>query len=258
MKRRKIAKLFFAILLLLVFGAHAFVLEDLIQNSQLQSMLQNKKVGYYVGSFDPIHKGHEEVVQIILSENLCDYVIVYPSWGGDSYKQRANIKLRLGMLFDLFKDHPRIIVTRYSPQKLQTTLLAPKFEGIEFVGVIGSDVALWLASEKASSRAFMSGVTITPEHENHTWGGAIALPVNSFIVSMRAGDDLSALQGTLGGRKIAKTITLKKYGAISSALIKNLIKNEKFVDDWISDPVTKIIKKNELYTPKHTSNLGLQ
>ena len=49
------------------------LLEDLMRNNELQSILQNKKVGYYFGSFDPFHKGHEEVAKSVLRENLCDY-----------------------------------------------------------------------------------------------------------------------------------------------------------------------------------------
>ena len=63
MKKQKIFTLLFTSLLLLAFDAHALVLEDLVKNNQLQSTLQNKKVGYYIGSFDPIHKGHEEVAK---------------------------------------------------------------------------------------------------------------------------------------------------------------------------------------------------
>ena len=255
MKKQKNFTLLFTSLLLLAFEAHALVLEDLVKNNQLQSTMENKKVGYYIGSFDPIHKGHEEVAKNVLSENLCDYVIVYPSWGGDSYKQRASIEIRLDMLFALFKDHPQIIVTRYPPKELQNTLtqktsaktVMPKFKGLEFIGVVGSDTALKLTPDKSSSIAFMSGTVISSEHENHTWGGCIALPVSSFIVSMRAGDDLSTLNGMTGGRKIIETITPKQYNDASSTLVKNLMKNQQSTDKWLSEPVIKIIEENRLY-----------
>ena len=218
MNTLKIFNLLFACLLLLTSNAHAVVLEDLVKDDQIQSMLQNKKVGYYIGSFDPIHKGHEEVAKTVLSKELCDYVIIYPSWGGDSYKQRASVKLRLDMLFALFKDHPRIIVTRYPPQELQsaltkvisTKIVAPKFKGLEFIGIIGSDTTLKLIPDKTSSIAFMSGAIISPKHENHTWGGCIALPVSSFVVSMRDGDDLSNLNRMTGGRPIINGFKIKQ------------------------------------------------
>lgn len=255
MKNQKIFNLLFACLLLLASNAHALVLEDLTKNNQLQSMLQNKKVGYYIGSFDPIHKGHEEVAKTVLSKELCDYVIIYPSWGGDSYKQRASVELRLDMLFALFKDHPRIIVTRYPPQELQSALtkviskeiVAPKFKGLEFIGIIGSDTALKLNPNQPSSIAFMSGDIISAKHENHTWGGCIALPVSSFIVSMRDGDDITGLNKMTGGKPIINVLKLKKHDNISSTLIKKLLKNGSDISNWVSKPVVDIITNNKIY-----------
>lgn len=255
MKTHNFFNLFLASFLLLSLDTHALVLEDLVKNNKLHFMLQNKRVGYYIGSFDPIHKGHEEIAKNVLAENLCDYVIIYPSWGGDSYKQRASVDLRLEMLFALFKEHPQIIVTRYPPKVLQNTLtqktsknaMVPKFNGLEFLGVVGSDTALMLTPNMDSSIAFMAGSVISPEHENHTWGGCIALPVSSFIVSMRAGDDLSSLQGRVGGRKIVKTITIKQYDEASSTLVRDLLKQQQAADKWLSKPVIKIIQENKLY-----------
>src|SRR6266404_6119942 len=91
------------IFFLLIFGwtssAQALVLEELIQNKTLESCLQNKKVGYFLGSFDPVHKAHEAIIQSPLEQGLCDYVIAYPVWGGDIYKVRSDIHVRLDMLF---------------------------------------------------------------------------------------------------------------------------------------------------------------
>jgi hypothetical protein len=64
------------------------VLEELIQDQKLQATLSGKKVGYYIGSFDPLHLGHEGVIEEILNQNLCDYILLYPAWGGDDYKDR--------------------------------------------------------------------------------------------------------------------------------------------------------------------------
>lgn len=103
-------------------ASNALILEELAQSGTIESTLSNKKICYYVGSFDPLHKGHEAVAELPLMSGICDYVLMYPSWGKDSYKTRVDVNLRLEMLFAVFKDHPRIIVTKFSPIELQTAL----------------------------------------------------------------------------------------------------------------------------------------
>lgn len=53
----------------------ARVLED-IPNTELTKLLADKTVGYYIGSFDPIHNGHEHVVKSVLDTDLVDYVLI--------------------------------------------------------------------------------------------------------------------------------------------------------------------------------------
>lgn len=76
-------------LLLLCFwstSAHALVLEELAANNTLQTTLQNKKVGYFVGSFDPLHKAHEAIVETALNKTLCDYIILHPVEADREYR----------------------------------------------------------------------------------------------------------------------------------------------------------------------------
>jgi FAD synthase len=44
----------------------ALVLEDLAKNGMLESTLSYKKVGYYLGSFDPLHRGHEAIANQVI------------------------------------------------------------------------------------------------------------------------------------------------------------------------------------------------
>jgi cytidyltransferase-like protein len=132
--------------------AQALVLEDLVKDGKLESTLSQQKIGYYIGSFDPLHLGHESVVNQILEQNLCDYVLIYPAWGGDEYKNRTDVQIRLEMLFAAFANHPKVIVTKLAPGALQNTLMEraedliagkpsvkTKLFGTEYIGIIGSD-----------------------------------------------------------------------------------------------------------------------
>lgn len=76
-------------------SAQALVLEDLIKEGKLQETLTHKKIGYYIGSFDPLHLGHQDTAQIPLKEKLVDYVLIFPNWGGDDFKDRVPVEERL-------------------------------------------------------------------------------------------------------------------------------------------------------------------
>ena len=232
----------------------ALVLEDLVKNGTLEKTLSHKKVGYYIGSFDPLHKGHERVAQSVIEHKLCDYVIIYPAWGGDEHKNRIDVHLRLDMLFSVFAKHPRVIVTRYNPKELQQALTtpvadskfrAPKFAGLEFIGVIGSDTALSWAKSKHSS--FMKGVEMKDEWANQTIGGVIALPVHSFIVSQRAGDDLTPLHNKIKDRGIIAVISSSTAKGYSSTMVRKLLSLGKDISKFVSPGVQKIIDKCKLY-----------
>jgi nicotinamide mononucleotide adenylyltransferase len=111
--------------MLYAISANCLVLEDLVNSNKLEETLTGKKIGVYLGSFDPLHRGHEDVAQLPIQQGLCDYVIIYPSWGGDSYKKRTDLSIRLEMLFVTFADDPRVIVTRMPPQDMQRALTKP-------------------------------------------------------------------------------------------------------------------------------------
>ncbi|RUP39554.1 MAG: hypothetical protein EKK63_09610 [Acinetobacter sp.] len=240
--------------------AHALVLEDLVQDGKLESTLSQKKIGYYIGSFDPLHLGHEDVVNQILEQNLCDYVLIYPAWGGDEYKNRTDVQVRLEMLFAAFANHPKVIVTKLTPTELQGALMKrdeslvagkpsvkTKLIGTEYIGVIGSDTALETSKDLKKLSVFMRGMQIPEKYKEHTIGGIIAIPVQSFIVSIRAGDSIDSLKGVFSDRPVIKTISTD-YIDLSSTKVRKIIKNGSALDkSFVSQGVKEIIEKYGLY-----------
>ncbi len=235
--------------------AHALVLEELIQNNTLETTLQNKKIGYFVGSFDPAHKAHEAIAETPLTLGLCDYVIIHPVWGGDIYKVRSNVDIRLKMLFSLFADHPKIIVSAFTPQALQNALTtptsdtktAPAFTGTTFIGILGSDTALYLAPNPETSDVYMTGLKIPEEYYCHTWGSCMALPVDSFIVALRGEDDISPLANKLRERPIIATFEINDKRTISSTALKKALQNKEPLHTVASDPIIELIDQHSLY-----------
>lgn len=239
----------------------ALILEDLAKNNKLQDIFNHKKVGFYVGSFDPLHKGHQEAAYLAIKHGLCDYVLIYPAWGGDSYKNRVDIKYRLDMIFSIFEKDPHVIVTRLPPAKLQDLLtlpdntrlvndkptVKPAFKGIEFIGIIGSDVALEIIDNPEALAPFMQGLRIPEKYKEHTIGGIISLPVKRFIVTRRMEDDLSSLNGKVGDRPIIAILQDNETQGHSSTAAKKALQEDRPIDTMIDERIRKIIKENSLY-----------
>lgn len=230
--------------------AFGLVLEDL---EDLETTLHAKTVGYFVGSFDPLHKAHEAIVEEALKANLCDMVLIHPVWGKDGYKVRTHIDTRLDMLFSVYKNHPKVIVSRLTPLELQNSLTAPSSEThmapkfCTFVGIVGADTALYLAPNPDTAKVYMTGLKIGPEHAEHTWGSCMALPVQRFIVALRQASDITALNGSIQGRPIAAMINIQESASYSSTKIKIALKRGEGIEQFVSPSIHDFILKHSLY-----------
>lgn len=258
----------------LISPAKALILEDLISEGILEETLSHKKVAFYQGSFDPLHLGHEDVATLPIEKGLCDYVLIYPAWGGDDqYKNRTDIKIRQGMIFTAFAHHPKVIVTRLSPQDLQQHLTTPldglstedmpldpitpgmegkplvkiALPGLKFIGVIGSDTALSFHNNPKADRVLLTGIQIPEIFYNHSVGGLMALPGESFIVAIRKDDNISHLENKINNRPIIEFIKSEKSEGLSSTGVKKALHEGKSIDSMVSNGVAKIIKEKGLY-----------
>ena len=243
---------------------HAVLLEDLIEGNKLDETFTNKRIGYYMGSFDPFHLGHEGVVKNVREQDLCDFVLVYPMWGGDPHKQRTDIAHRFLMIFNLYKDHPNVIVTAMPPQTMQSHLTKPTtimsdnglpfiesaIEGTTYAAIIGSDTALAIANPENNRQNSLRGIQIPQEYYNHTRGCSRALPVQSFIISPRTGDDISTLGSKIYDRLIIGIINDPNELGISSTMIRERSKNHIPINSLISEGVDTVINLYRLYQPK--------
>ncbi len=247
------------------------ILEDLIASGTLREMLTNKRVGYYTGSFDPVHAGHEGFARGAISSGACDYVLVIPAWGGDSFKQRAPVEARLEFLRALFAKDPHIIVTALSPKDVQMALtkevpgemirgysVVKAFDdSIEFIGLVGSDTALDLglpadtdqadADRRKRLQVFMKGVSIPEKYAESTIGSIMCLPVDQFIVSLRDNDDLKDLSGMIGDRKIGAIYKNDLLSDVSSTKIKERLRKGDSLEGLIDATVLEMVQKYKLY-----------
>lgn len=253
------------------------LLEEVLSRNMLSKVFNGKTIGFFLGSFDPLHISHEKIAQEVLNRKLCDYVLVYPTWGGDSYKpNKTNISERLKMLVDNFKDDPKIIVTMLNPKKLQDVFtvlsserqgyVTPVFHG-EFIGIMGSDVAIGLKYSddkeidllrREHLKIYLRGIIVPLEYENHSHGSIMALPIYKFIVFLRNKDHAEFFEGfenmRIEDRPIVQIISLNEdFMKISSTLARLVISSSGSLDSLdgicqhVSPTTSRIISNSKLY-----------
>lgn len=98
------------------------------------------KIGVYVGSFNPVHKGHIKIVKYLLEKHL-DKVIIMPTGAYWNKTDFADIRDRINMLS--FFENDKIIVEKNNNDLPYTYLvmeyLSEKYKTDELLLIIGAD-----------------------------------------------------------------------------------------------------------------------
>lgn len=222
--------------------------------------LKGHRLGYYIGSFDPIHRGHEGVIQEALDSGEVDYVLIYPVPGGDQFKNRTDWAIRRKMVASVYRENPKVFVTAWSPKKLLEKF-APIADQITVIGIIGSDVVtenLLGPDEQLSEKyrsVFMRGLPLKEKHYADTIGALMALKAEAFLVALRGGVDLSYLNRKIADRPIHKLIQSREC---SSTQVRRAIQNGEPFESLVSFSVQAIIKQEGLYGYPSRLNPDLQ
>lgn len=212
-------------------------------------ILQDSKLGYYIGSFDPIHLGHQNVIDQALASGYVDYVLIYPAPGGDHFKNRTNLAIRQQLIASLYRDHPKVLITYWTPIELQTKFASYQVN-LDIIGMIGSDVVtenLMGSNKELNDKyrtAFMRGIPLNEKHYKDTVGAIMALKATSFLVALRGNVDLSDLENHIYDRPIRAFIQSQNN---SSTEVRNAIQNKQPFEQFLSLPVAEIIKQESLY-----------
>jgi cytidyltransferase-like protein len=232
-----------AIFCFLLLPARSLYLEKINLNS-----LKNTRIAYYPGSFDPLHLGHKTVVQTVLDKGLADYVFIYALPDSDTKKNRTPFVLRFAMLESIYKDHPRVLITKLMPADMQETL-SPLFHDIKFSVVIGSDIVNQYVNKSDYDTIWMQGVPINqnnPEHANTSTGAIMAIPAKRVIAFNREGEDLSYV-GTIYKCRPLTILTTPANADLSSTVARLAVREGRALDGIVPVEVKKIIQENGLY-----------
>ncbi|MCB1112661.1 MAG: hypothetical protein H7A37_04970 [Chlamydiales bacterium] len=214
------------------------------RNSDL-AWLKDKTIGFYLGSFDPLHLGHEHVINSALKRGVVDEILIYPAPGGDRFKKRSDVLMRQKMLEARYKAQEHILLTRCTPKELQKLL-----GGRKVIGIIGSDLVLQkLLSDDLDLRneydqLFMRGKDLPVKHEKDTIGAVMALRADQFIVATRENEDLSALNGKILDRNIIEVIP---SFSVSSSEIRERIRANQPITHLVSPAIAEAISAEGLY-----------
>ena len=179
------------------------------------------KLGVYMGSFNPPHKGHIKVVNYLLDKNIVDKVLIVPTINYWDKNNLIDINDRINML--KFYENDNILVDNEDNNYCYTIdlvyVLKEKYPNDELYLIIGADNII----------------------EFHKWKNYQELLNNKIIVMNRDNIDVLPYVEKLGKDNFI-IINDFPYIDISSTKLRNNL-DSKYLDK----KVLSYIKKNNLY-----------
>lgn len=185
------------------------------------------KIGVYVGSFDPVHKGHESIVNYLLSNNYLDKVIVIPTGNYWDKQNLTDLYHRVSMLKKVFNEK---VIIDVSLSKIQYTYqimkeLRKRYDNLYLI--IGADNIVNFDKWKNVKDILKSNVIVLNRNN---------IDVEKYVNKFREKD---------------KFIILDEYPFIdvSSTRIREMIEIEEYDElrDYLNENVLEYIRENKLY-----------
>lgn len=110
----------------------------------------NAKIGFYSGTFDPIHDGHVAFAKAVLDDLRLDKIIFLPERNPRDKQNVTDIETRAQQIFERIASNPKLGVrivdepTFILPDTLN--FLRSEYPSTDFTFLFGSDVALTMKS----------------------------------------------------------------------------------------------------------------
>ena len=184
----------------------------------------NMKLGIYVGSFNPPHKGHLRVAEYLLESGIVDKVIIIPTPNYWNKNDLVDVDKRTQML--KFFENENIIIDNinnrypYTYQVLES--LKKEYKDNQLYLIIGSDNL----------------------EKFHLWKNIDKILKYKIIVLRRGNDDINKYLEKLGKENFI-LINDFPFINVSSTEIRNNLDNE-----YLDERVRCYIKKHNLYGSK--------
>lgn len=182
------------------------------------------KVGVFVGSFNPLHLGHEKVIELILNKKIVDKVIVIPTLSYWDKSIDVSIKDRINMLKTIENDNVIINKTlnnkKYTYQILNE--LSKEYNNLYLI--IGADNIISFDKWKNVDEILKHHVIVIGRND---------ININDYLNKFDR----------------SKFIIIENNNDISSTNIRELVKNNDYnsLKQIVNDKVINYIKDNNLY-----------
>ena len=181
------------------------------------------RLGVYVGSFNPVHKGHKYVMDYLIKNNYVDKIIVIPT---NNYWNKTNlidIKHRLNML--KFYETDKILINNKLNKKKYT---------YEILNII--------QEENIKDEIFLIiGADNMPKF--YLWKNVYSILKNKVIVLNRNNIDVTKYIAKIDQNKFIILDNFNYLNISSSEIRKNINDNKNYLDD----KVYNYIINNNLY-----------
>ena len=186
-------------------------------------------IGVYVGSFDPVHLGHKNVIDYLINNDIVNKLIVIPTEDYWDKKLNCSLSDRIKML--KFYQNDRVVINttlnslRYTYEVLNELKNEYKEDTLNLI--IGAD----------NIKDF------------HLWKNVDEILKNKVIVLGRNNIDTQDYIDRLDNKDNFVLCSDFKELDISSTEIRNLIKENKYslLEKYLDDEVIKYIIDNNLY-----------
>lgn len=191
------------------------------------------KIGIFGGSFNPPHKMHKEIAIELIKKHYVDKVIFVPT--GSKYKYKNNLlsdKVRFEMLKLMCRDDNNLEVSDFELKDdvvytyLTLNYFKNKYKDDEIYFICGTDNLSYIDKWKR---------------------GEYILSNNKILVIKRNTDDINTLLDKYKDYKDNIIVTDIKENEISSTKIREMIYNNKRVENYLDKSVNLYIRDNNLY-----------
>ena len=191
------------------------------------------RIAIYGGSFNPMHIGHEKIVDYVLNNLNMDKIIIIPV-GIPSHRENnlEQSDTRLKICKEIFKGN----------KKIEVSDIEIKSEGKSYT----YDTLLKLMDLYGENNEFFEIIGEDSLKSLKTWKNyEELLKICKFIVFRRKDDkNIQIDEEFLNNKNII--ILENEYYGISSTEIRNMVKNNEDISAFVNKKVKKLIEKEYL------------